>query len=290
MPAAVDVRLLRAAVFAAACVALAAGGHVAASGGGVAPGTAVLGWLIVFVLAATLTGRQRHSLPAVATLLAGIQLALHGVFSLGHQGGGAVTGGAGGSGGVRAGGEQHGLLDLAARLLCNEHALALTTAEAERLVRDAGLTPPSAGPAGPAAEYAEHHAAGADVLPLPLLSADAAAAFQDLADPSMLAGHLLAALLAGWLLLRGEAALWRLIRLSVLSARRLPLPLRQVLRQALARARLLARGLRPAALPAPPRPPAAGPHPTSATRGTVLPDAVIRRGPPSAAEYLTLAA
>lgn len=302
MSAAMDVRLLRAAVFAAACVALAAGGHLAASGSGVAPGTVALGWLIVFVLAAPLTGRERHSLPALAGLLAGAQLALHTVFSLGHGAVGTVTAG------VRGGGAgRDGLMELAARLLCTDHALALTAAEAEELVRNAGLTPP---PAGPAAETLHHGAVdaaqvaqGAGTLqapgaaeaagsataagPVPSDAVTGADAFGTLGalggiEPAMLAGHLLAAVLTGWLLLRGEAALWGLIRLS---ARCLP----QSLRAALVCARLLARGLRPAVLP-PPRPRPAGPHPTAATRGTVLPDAVIRRGPPAAVERLTLAA
>jgi hypothetical protein len=272
MPAAVDLRLLRAAVFAAACVALATTGHLVAGGGLVAPWAPVLGWLLVFALAVPLTGRRRHSLPAVAALLAGAQLTLHGLFARDHSGGDA---GAAAGGGAPAGG-RGGALELAARLLCNDHAVRLTLADAERLVLDAGLPLPSGGSGA---------AAGAVIDPHAPASAGPALSLAGLVNPAMLAGHLLAALLTGWLLLRGEAALWRLIELS---ARTLPQALLAALRTALACVRLRA-GAWPA-MPALSRPRTAGPHPTAATRGTVLPDSVIRRGPPASAGPLALAA
>jgi hypothetical protein len=76
-------RLLRAAVFTAVCVVLAAGGHSLASGRTVPVGALVCGWLAVFAVTAPLAGRER-SLPGIAALLAVGQIALHAVFSMGQ--------------------------------------------------------------------------------------------------------------------------------------------------------------------------------------------------------------
>ncbi|MGB8941208.1 MAG: hypothetical protein WCD21_13380, partial [Streptomyces sp.] len=75
----VDLRLLRAAVFAVLCVVLSAGGHVLASCAAVPLWTLGVGFLAVFALAAPLAGRER-SLPGIAALLAAGQVGLHALF------------------------------------------------------------------------------------------------------------------------------------------------------------------------------------------------------------------
>ncbi len=278
MTAGAGLRLLRAAVFAAACATLAAAGHLTTGGPGIALWALALGWIAVFVVAVPLAGRERRSAPALAAVLAVAQLALHCLYCLGqHAGTHATAAGGSGSSGTAGHGHHSAALELANRLLCNDHAAGLTEAEATRIVTAAGLDP--TGPAGTAAP-AMPHPGGAGL-------ADAVAS---LASWPMLLGHLLAALVAGWLLRRGEAALWRLVRLSVrwsteALAALATLPLPGYLRRLL---RALFGGPRPYA-PAG-RPPPPGHHPTPATRGTVLPHAVTRRGPPRVHSQLVLAA
>lgn len=181
-------RLLRAAVFTAVCVALSAAGHGLASRHGVPAGTLVVGVLAVFAVAAPLAGRER-SLPGIATALALGQLALHAVFGAGQSCAEPAAGRDGAS----------GVMALAGRLLCGSHptAPALTPQGAERIVRGAGIDPASAMPMGPAGRPGDAGMHSAMAYSLPMLLA-----------------HLLAALAAGWLLRRGEAALWRLVSLS----------------------------------------------------------------------------
>src|SRR5437763_1966421 len=76
-------RLLRAAVFTAVCVVLAAAGHTAASGRTVPVWSLAFGWLAVFAVVAPLAGRER-SLPGIAAALAAGQLALHTAFGAGQ--------------------------------------------------------------------------------------------------------------------------------------------------------------------------------------------------------------
>lgn len=94
----------------------------------------------------------------------------------------------------------------------------------------------------------------------------------------MLLGHLLAAVAAGWLLRRGEAALWRLVRLSVRGAAGLAALSPAVLRRAHAllsaqtadAAGPLKRGRRRAA------------RPDDGPRAVLLRHSLARRGPPVA--------
>jgi hypothetical protein len=95
----------------------------------------------------------------------------------------------------------------------------------------------------------------------------------------MLLGHLLAALLCGWLLRRGEVALFRLARLSVQGVAEGALV--RNLRAALALAHALRAGLPGAPLPGPRSAYAHLEVPLPAT-GEALKDTVIRRGPPPA--------
>ncbi|MBR7678452.1 hypothetical protein KDA82_36900, partial [Streptomyces daliensis] len=87
---------------------------------------------------APLAGRER-SLPGIAALLAVGQLALHTLFACGQQPvPRASSGSAEGSGGAGSGG---GVVALAEKLLCNEHAAgSLSESEARRVVSDAGLS------------------------------------------------------------------------------------------------------------------------------------------------------
>ncbi|MFJ3231300.1 hypothetical protein [Streptomyces sp. NPDC086787] len=78
-------RILRAAVFAAVCVVLAAAGHTLASCGTVPLWTLGAGFLGSLALVAPLAGRER-SLPGIAALLALGQTVLHTLFGLSRQG------------------------------------------------------------------------------------------------------------------------------------------------------------------------------------------------------------
>jgi hypothetical protein len=213
-----DLRLLRAAVFAAACVALSAAGHAMASDAAIPVWALLAGWAGVFAVAAPLAGRER-SLPGIAALMLAGQVALHVVFSTGQW---CAAPSAGPAGGADAGATAR-VMALAGRLVCHSAALRLTPADAYRVIRQAGIDPASleaAGAAGGSAAAA-HAAVGMAGMPgmagmagmagMPgMTGAQGAMGY----TVPMLAAHLVAALVAGWLLWRGEAALWRLVRLS----------------------------------------------------------------------------
>lgn len=212
--ASADLRLLRAAVFTAACVALSAVGHTLAAGGHSVPWwTLGVAAVLVFAVVAPLAGRER-SLPGIAAGLALGQVALHGVFSLGQT----VTA-------SRADDDGQRLVDLARSLLCNDRVAAdLTESHARRLLSDAGLGHLAASHQGGGTGTGEHLAGGADGVS----GADAVGVMDGLqlalrgmlavTSGPMLLGHLAAALATGLLLRRGEAALWRLVRLSAVAA------------------------------------------------------------------------
>lgn len=254
-------RLLRTAVFTAVCVVLAAAGHGFASGASVPGWTLLAGFAGVFAVAAALAGRERTLLSITAALTAG-QLALHVLFGLGRH----TPAAAAGSG-------DDSLIHFAAGLVCGAGPAQLSAGEAHRIVTTAGLDP---------ATVAQGHT---HLAP----SADAAAS----ADPTALAmvtsclpslpmflGHMLAALATGWLLRRGEIALFRLARLSAQGGRELAAGARlRALRAALALVRALRAGL--------PGRPTTGPRPLRRTADTAAPATgdplqhmVIRRGPP----------
>ncbi|PJE96504.1 hypothetical protein CUT44_18620 [Streptomyces carminius] len=292
--AAADLRLLRAAVFTAVCVTLSAAGHVLAAGQGLPLWTVGAGCAAVLAVAVPLAGRER-SLPGIAALLAAGQLALHFLFSCGQDGPAARSAPGAGAG------DRHGLLELAGRLLCDDRATAaLSEAEARRVVGEAGLSlsalPGAAHPGHPGGPGHAGHAVPAGTLaaetPAECLQAAVRTALSLLSVP-MLLGHLLAALVMGWLLRRGDDALWRLVRLYARQAAvgdaLAGALLVRALRTALRWARALSRGLLPAGLlppsaprtdrgadPVPPRSLPPG-HP------------VVRRGPPCSADDLTLA-
>ncbi|MFF2958163.1 hypothetical protein ACFVT1_04410 [Streptomyces sp. NPDC057963] len=250
-------RLLRAAVFTAVCVALSAAGHSLASCAAVPWWTLLAGLLGVFAVAAPLAGRER-SLPSIATALAGGQLALHTLFGLGTHT--APTGTAAGD---------DSLIRFAASLVCGMGPAQLNAAEAHRIVTTAGIDPASV-----AARGHQHMASAA--------GSDPAGLTGPLPSLPMLLGHLLAAVATGWLLRRGEIALFRLARLSAHGAQQVAAGARlRALRAALALVNALRAGL--------PGAPATGPRtlrtsvdtPAPAT-GDPLQHMVIRRGPPPA--------
>ncbi|MEV6117549.1 hypothetical protein AB0L59_34955 [Streptomyces sp. NPDC052109] len=268
-------RILRAAVFAAVCVALAACGHTLASCAGVPLWTLGAGFLGCLLLVVPLAGRTR-SLPGIAALLALGQTALHMLFGLGQHGtamaSGAMTSGmangmATGAPGAR--GSSLGdtaLVEQAARLLCGASPTALTPGRAFHVLLAAHLIDRSSRPAAVVGGTPAYNATGSSAAPLPSLP--------------MLLGHVLAAVAAGWLLRRGDLALLRLIELSAHGVAEGALV--RSLRGALALVRALCAGLLPDAQPGPHGRPA-GRDEAPAPHTTALQHTVIRRGPPAAA-------
>ncbi|MEV6314254.1 hypothetical protein [Streptomyces sp. NPDC051776] len=221
-PAGADLRLLRAAVFAAVCVVLSASGHVLASCAGVPLWALVTGFLAVFAAAVALAGRER-TLPGIAGGLAVAQLALHALFRLAQHL--AAT--------------QHltaaqarprrlsdgALFALAVRVVCGGDGVPprLTAEQARWIVTASGIAPSGTLPHGSGAGGHSAHGMGrhtavhqaSDAL-APSAAASPLPPLGDVPLPSlpMLLAHLLAAVALGLLLRRGEQALFRLVRLS----------------------------------------------------------------------------
>ncbi|MEU0003940.1 hypothetical protein ABZ079_06465 [Streptomyces sp. NPDC006314] len=258
-------RILRAAVFAAVCVVLAAAGHTLASCARVPLWTLGAGFLGSLLLVAPLTGRTR-SLPGIAALLALGQTALHTLFGLGQHGVAAMASGGMPRGPADGSLSNAALVERAARLVCGSTPSVLTPGQAYRLLLDAHLIDSSGRAVG--AMPAMHHMAdptGPSASLLPSLP--------------MLLGHVLAAVAAGWLLRRGDLAVLRLVELSAHGVAERALV--RSLRGALALAHALCAGLLPALEPGPrgcrtARDEAPAPHTTA------LQHTVIRRGPPAA--------
>jgi len=272
-----DLRVLRAAVFAAVCVVLAAAGHSIASCATVPLWTLGAGFLGAVLVVAPLAGRER-SLPGIATLLAAGQTVLHVVFGLGQHGATAAAsvtsvnsvGSVGSVGSV----SDATLVQQAARLLCGTTAAAISPVQAQKLLTDARLYSGSG---------TAHHST--DAMPG---MADSSAGSVLPSLPMVLA-HVLAAVAAGWLLRRGDMALLRLVELSTWSARSVAeAALVRSLRGALALVRALRAGL-PGTPDTGPRLPRARWLAPPPPHTTALQHSVIRRGPPVADE-LVLAA
>ncbi|MGW5633390.1 hypothetical protein [Streptomyces sp. NPDC003832] len=250
-----DVRILRAAVFAAVCVVLAAGGHALASCVPIPWWTLGASFLGVLAVAVPLAGRER-SLPGIVALLALGQTVLHTLFGIGQHGTQATQ---------TATAADASLVAQAARLVCGTTAAAISPAEAHRILTEARLRPDHA------AHPVETATGSASLLPtLP-----------------MLLGHLLAAAATGWLLHRGDLALGRLAELSAHTLTDAAAV--RSLRAALALVRALGAGL-PGAPAAGPRPPRTARLAPPAPHTTALQHTVVRRGPPAATPALVLAA
>ncbi|GGN02963.1 hypothetical protein [Streptomyces fuscichromogenes] len=280
-------RLLRAAVFAALCVVLAAAGHTLASCATVPLWTLGAGFLGTLALVAPLTGRAR-SLPGIVALLAVLQAVLHTLFGLGQHGGSMMSGGSMSMSSMSsmasmssvssvssASVADASLVERAARLVCGAGAAQISPAHAYKILVDAhlGASVPATGTSG-AAHATDATASLGSLLP----------------TVPMLLGHVLAAVVAGWLLRRGDLALLRLIQLSTDSAHGVAEgALVRSLRGALALAGALCAGL--VTVPEAPVPGRSGAWDVPpAPRTVALQHSVIRRGPPMAAAVLVLAA
>lgn len=265
-----ELRVLRAAVFAAVCVVLAAAGHAIASCATVPLWTLGAGFLATFLLVAPLAGRER-SLPGIAALLAVGQTVLHTLFGLGQSAGTPATGGLSASDAT--------LVARAAHLLCGTTAAAISPAQAHQLLADARLLPASGAMSGMSGMGSMHHPADA-------MSTSASSSMSLFPSVSMLLGHLLAALAAGWLLRHGDLALRRLMELSAHGVAEGALV--RSLRGALALVRALRAGL-PGAPGTGPRLRRTAHFAPPAPHTTALQHSVIRRGPPSAAAHVLAA-
>ncbi|MFF9116276.1 hypothetical protein ACF09Y_11845 [Streptomyces massasporeus] len=250
-------RILRAAVFAAVCVVLAGAGHALASCDGVPLWTLGAGFLGAAAVAAPLAGRVR-SLVGITALLAAGQTVLHTLFGLGQHGTAAVTSS------VPAGGSHAALIQQAARFVCGTTAAAISPVQAQKILADARIQPPT----GP------HTHLAADAVP-----GSAASLWPSL---PMLLGHVLAAFAAGWLLRHGDLALLRLTELSAQGVTEGALV--RSLRAALALVRALRAGL-PGAPQAHPRPAHTARSAPPMPRTMALQHSVIRRGPPAAPAF-----
>jgi|GEM_PF-1016204 len=287
-----DVRILRAAVFAAVCVVLAAGGHALASCATVPPWTLGAGFLGVFLVAAPLAGRER-SMPGIAALLAAGQTVLHALFGLGQHtvtatGGRLPMGSIGSIGSMGSMGSltsvnslasmsDASLVQRAARLVCGSTAAAISPAHARKLLADARIYPGKAVDKAMSMDMGAVHQAGSGASGAGTGSGGGGGSAVAMASllPSlpMLLGHVLAALAAGWLLRHGDLALLRSLRLSEGAFVR-------SLRAALALVRALRSGL--PAVPEPgPRTPRTALFAPAEPRTTALQHSVIRRGPPA---------
>ncbi|MEW2559086.1 hypothetical protein [Streptomyces griseorubiginosus] len=264
-------RVLRAAVFAAVCVVLAAAGHSLASCATVPWWTLGAGFAGALVVVAPLAGRER-SLPGIATLLALGQTVLHVLFGLGQHGTTSMAM----SSMPRT--SDAALVQQAARLLCGTTAAAISPAQAHRLLVEARLYPATGTGSGGGTGLG---AGGAHAMTETSGSAGSSA-LSLLPSLPMLLGHVLAAVAAGWLLRRGDLALLRLAELSAYSAHSMAEgALVRSLRAALALVRALRAGL-PGAPEAGPRAPLTASFTPPRPRTRALQHTVIRRGPPAA--------
>ncbi|MFG2554401.1 hypothetical protein [Streptomyces sp. NPDC048581] len=262
-----DLRILRAAVFAAVCVVLAGVGHALGSCATVPLWTLGAGFLGVLLVTVPFAGRER-SLTGIAALLAAGQTALHALFGLGQHG--AATGVSSTAATFDA-----ALIEQAARLVCGTAAAAISPAQAQKLLTEARLHPA-------AGTHASHPAADG-------ISAATNTSASLLPSLPMVLAHLLAAVVAGWLLRRGDLALLRIVEMSAFSAHSVAEgAFVRSLRGALALVRALRAGL-PGAPEAGPRVPHAEWSGPPEPRTLALQHSVIRRGPPAGAA-LALAA
>ncbi|MEU6349318.1 hypothetical protein ABZ896_08325 [Streptomyces sp. NPDC047072] len=255
-------QVLRAAVFAAVCVVLAAAGHSIASCVAVPLWTLGAGFAGAVLVVAPLAGRER-SLPGIATLLAAGQTVLHVLFGLGQHGSSVSA---------ASTASDAALVARAARLLCGTTAAAISPAQAQKVLTDARLY---SGTAPVYSGTAPHSADAMTSMSMPMSDT-----VPPLPSLPMVLGHVLAAVAAGWLLRRGDLALLRLVELSQYSARTVAEgAFVRSLRAAFALVRALRAGL-PGARAAGPRVLCAREPVVAAPRTTALQHTVIRRGPP----------
>ncbi|MEH0556574.1 MULTISPECIES: hypothetical protein [unclassified Streptomyces] len=282
-----DLRLLRAAVFAAVCVVLAAVGHTAASCAAVPLWTLGVGFLAVLAVAAPLAGRTR-SLPGIAALLAVGQTVLHALFGLGQHTA-SVSAAAStsvsrsvssASASAALSASDASLVERAARLVCGATAAPISPAQAQKMLVDARLYSPGTGGGGTggAGMSGMSGMTGMSSMQHPGDAlATTGSAMSLLPSLPMLLGHVLAAVAAGWLLRRGDTALLRLLALSAHGVAEGALV--RSLRGALALVRALLAGL-PTAPGTGVRVPRTALLTPESPRAIALQHSVVRRGPP----------
>ncbi|MET9122813.1 hypothetical protein [Streptomyces sp. NPDC004528] len=268
-------RMLRAAMFAAVCVVLAAAGHGIASCAAVPVWTLGAGFLAVFSVAAPLAGRER-TLPGIAAVLAVGQTALHTLFGLGTAGSMAA-----GSGSPTA--ADMSLVERAARIVCGTTAAAISPAQAQRILADARLDTDMTQSMPMPASSMSGMSSASSMSSMPMhhpadaMSSAAGSSMGLLPSLPMLLGHVLAAVAAGWILRHGDIALLRLMRLSAHGVTEGALV--RALRAALALVRALRAGL-PGTPGVAPRTPRRAPRSAPEPHTTALQHSVVRRGPP----------
>ncbi|MEE1755193.1 hypothetical protein [Streptomyces sp. SP18CS02] len=172
------IRTLRAALFAAVCVTLAAVGHSVMSAHDIPPGSLVAAFAVTGLLA-WLGGARRRGAPVIGIGLLAVQGALHLAFG--------------------SGGAHHG------------HT-GMTPGPAAAPGTTTGMAPDASAASPAMLPHPADPAAMADMAGMAGLTADLPAAHQGLGASStgMLAAHLLAAAVCALWLARGEAAFFRL--------------------------------------------------------------------------------
>ncbi|MEH0512984.1 hypothetical protein QA942_08010 [Streptomyces sp. B21-106] len=279
-----DLRLLRAAVFAAVCVVLAAVGHTAASCAAVPLWTLGVGFLAVLAVAAPLAGRTR-SLPGIAALLAVGQTVLHALFGLGQHTA-SVSAAAStsvsrsvssASASAALSASDASLVERAARLVCGATAAPISPAQAQKMLVDARLYSPGTGGGGTGGAGMSGMTGMSSMQHPGDALATTGSAMSLLPSLPMLLGHVLAAVAAGWLLRRGDTALLRLLALSAHGVAEGALV--RSLRGALALVRALLAGL-PTAPGTGVRVPRTALLTPESPRAIALQHSVVRRGPP----------
>ncbi|NUP24879.1 MAG: hypothetical protein HOZ81_54265 [Streptomyces sp.] len=277
-----DLRILRAAVFAAVCVVLAGVGHALGSCATIPLWTLGAGFLGAFLVAVPFAGRER-SLPGIAVLLAAGQTVLHTLFGLGQHGVSAGAAAAGTSAASTSSASDAALVELAARLVCGTATAAISPVQAQRILTEARLHPATG-------THASHRSADTmSTVANSVTNSATDASASLLPTLPMLLAHVLAAVAAGWLLRRGDLALLRIVEMSALSAHSVAEgAFVRSLRGALALVRALRAGL-PGAPETGPRILCAGWFGPAEPRTLALQHTVVRRGPPAGAA-LVLAA
>ncbi len=264
-------------MFTAACVVLSAAGHALAAGAPVPAWTLLAGFLGVLGVATVLAGRER-SLPGIVGALAGGYTP-----SCTSSSRTAATTVPRPPPRPRAATTRY---LVRRRRPCRGGPAQLNATDAHRIVSSAGIDPSTlagthghladggAGAVGTAASAAPDGASG--------IAQVCAAVSALLPSLPMFLAHVLVALATGWLLRRGEIALFRLARLSAHSAQALAAGarLRSLRRAALALVRALRAGAREQLLAGPRVPRHSDEVPMQAV-GDPLQHLVIRRGPPA---------
>jgi hypothetical protein len=277
--------MLRALPFAVVCVVVSALGHDLAGGGTVPLPTLLTIGLVVWALATALAGRERSLASIVAGLAVG-QVGLHLLFHQVATSSMATIAGMTSMSGMAGMNGMAGMPGMGAAPTAGSGSDALTRLAAALLCGPAGtgtgLTLPPGTTAGEIVSRAgiDPHLIVTGTPQLPFWTHTAILGL----SPLMAVGHLLAALVAGWWLRRGEAALWQLLRVTAQLTETLAQAWAAPLRTLLALAAALLRGLLgtldadAATRPRPDRDDGAGRPPRTAQ----LRHQVVRRGPPAA--------